>query len=175
MLVRWSTVEVNDTGRIGHLPSGSRSDVQLRSGSRALAEHPAVRSPNGPASILAGMNLLLRVAVNAAALAAAAWLLDGIQLTDREDRVLTLLAVAVVFGLVNALVAPVVKLLSLPFIILTLGLLLWVINAAMLLLTSRVADGLGLGFEVDGFGTALLGALVISVVGAILGSLVDDD
>ena len=121
------------------------------------------------------MNLLLRVAVNAAALAAAAWLLDGIRLTDREDRVLTLLAVAVVFGLVNALVAPVVKLLSLPFIILTLGLLLWVINAAMLLLTSRVADGLGLGFEVDGFGTALLGALVISVVGAILGSLVDDD
>ena len=120
------------------------------------------------------MNLLLRVAVNAAALAVAAWLLDGIRLTD-EDRVLTLLGVAVVFGLVNAFVAPVVKLLSLPFIVLTLGLLLWVINAVMLLLTSRVADGLGLGFEVDGFGTALLGALVISVVGAILGSLVDDD
>jgi putative membrane protein len=121
------------------------------------------------------MNLLIRVAVNAAALAVAAWLLDGIRLTDRQDRVLTLLGVAVVFGLVNAFVAPVIKLLSLPFVILTLGLLLWVINAAMLLLTSRIADALGLGFEVDGFGTALLGALVISVVGALLGSRVDDD
>ena len=120
------------------------------------------------------MNLLLRVVVNAAALAAAAWLLDGIRLTDRDDKVLTLLGVAVVFGLINAFVAPVIKLLSLPFIILTLGLLLWVINAVMLLLTSSIAGGLGLGFEVDGFGTALLGALIISVVGAILGSLVDE-
>ena len=120
------------------------------------------------------MNLLLRVVVNAAALAAAAWLLDGIRLTDRDDKVLTLLGVAVVFGLINAFVAPVIKLLSLPFIILTLGLLLWVINAVMLLLTSSIADGLGLGFEVDGFGTALLGALIISIVGAVLGSLVDD-
>ncbi len=121
------------------------------------------------------MNLLIRVAVNAAALAVAAWLLDGIRLTDRDDRALTLIGVAVVFGLINAFIAPVIKLLSLPFIILTLGLLLWVINAVMLLLTSRIADSLGLGFEVDGFGTALLGALVISVVSAILGSFVDDD
>jgi putative membrane protein len=119
------------------------------------------------------MNLLIRVAVNAVALAAAAWLLDGIRVTH-HDRALTLIGVAVVFGLVNALVAPVVKLLSLPFIILTLGLLLWVINAAMLMLTSAIADGLGLGFEVDGFGTALIGALIISVVGAILGTLVDE-
>jgi putative membrane protein len=118
--------------------------------------------------------LLLRVAVNAAALAVAAWLLDGRRLTPRDDRVLTLLGVAVVFGLINAFIAPVIKLLSLPFIILTLGLLLWVINAVMLLLTSSIADGLGLGFEVDGFGTALLGALIISIVGAVLGSLVDD-
>ncbi len=119
------------------------------------------------------MNLLLRVAVNAVALAAATWLLDGIRLTH-DNRALTLLGVAVVFGLVNAFITPVVKVLSLPFIILTLGLLLWVINAAMLMLTSRIADGLGLGFEVDGFGTALLGALVISIVGAVLGWVVDD-
>ena len=120
------------------------------------------------------MNLLLRVVVNAAALAAAAWLLDGIRLTDRDDKVLTLLGVAVVFGLINAFIAPVIKLLSLPFIILTLGLLLWVINAAMLMLTGAIADGIGLGFEVDGFGTALIGALIISIVGAVLGSLADD-
>jgi putative membrane protein len=120
------------------------------------------------------MGFLLRVLVAAAALAAAAWLLDGIELTDTDNEVLTLLGVALIFGLVNAIVAPVVKLFSLPFIILTLGLLLWVINALMLMLTGAIADGLGLGFEVDGFGSALLGALIISVVTAILGSLVDD-
>ena len=129
--------------------------------------------PDG-ARTLADMGFLLRVLVAAAALAAAAWLLDGIELTDTDDEVLTLLGVALIFGLVNAIVAPVVKLFSLPFIILTLGLLLWVINALMLMLTGAIADGLGLGFEVDGFGSALLGALVISVVTAILGSLVDD-
>lgn len=120
------------------------------------------------------MSFLLRIAVAAAALAAAAWLLDGIAFTSSDNEALTVLGVALIFGLVNAIVAPVVKLFSLPFIILTLGLLLWVINALMLMLTSWIADGLGLGFRVDGFGTALLGALIISVVTAILGSLVDD-
>ena len=120
------------------------------------------------------MTFLLRIAVAAAALAAAAWLLDGISFTGSDNEVLTVLGVALIFGLVNAVVAPVVKLFSLPFIILTLGLLLWVINALMLMLTSWIADGLGLGFRVDGFGTALLGALIISVVTALLGSLVDD-
>jgi putative membrane protein len=120
------------------------------------------------------MGFLLRIAVSAAALAAAAWLLDGISFTDRDDRALTLLGVALIFGLINAFVAPVVKLLSLPFIILTLGLLLWVINAVMLLLTSAIAEELGLGFTVDGFGTALLGALVISIVTAVLGAILDD-
>lgn len=120
------------------------------------------------------MGFLLRIAISAAALAAAAWLLDGIGFTGRDDRVLTLLGVALIFGVVNALVAPVVKLLSLPFIILTLGLLLWVINAVMLILTSRIAEGLGLGFRVDDFISALLGALVISVVSAVLGAVLDD-
>ena len=120
------------------------------------------------------MTFLLRIAVAAVALAAAAWLLDGIEFTDTDNEVLTVLGVALNFGLVNAIVAPVVKLFSLPFIILTLGLLLWVINALMLMLTGAIADGLGLGFEVDGFGAALLGALIISVVTALLGSLVDD-
>lgn len=122
------------------------------------------------------MTLLLRVVINALALAAAAWMLDGIRVRgDSTDQALTLLAVAVVFGLVNAIIAPIVKLLSLPFIILTLGLLLLVINALMLLLTSRIAEALDLGFTVDGFWTAVLGSLVISVVSAVLGVLVDDD
>ncbi|QNN54290.1 phage holin family protein [Nocardioides mesophilus] len=111
------------------------------------------------------MRFLLWVVVNALALAAAAWLLDGIRITgaDTEDRLLTLVLVALVFGVVNAVVAPVVKLLSLPFIILTLGLLLVVINALMLLLTEWIARQLDLGFHVRDFWTAVLGAIVITV------------
>ena len=87
------------------------------------------------------MGLVLRVVTNALALALAAWLFDGIRVEGRDEvaRALTLLGVGVVLGLVNALVAPVVKLLSLPFIILTLGLLLVVINALMLLLISSLS------------------------------------
>jgi putative membrane protein len=108
--------------------------------------------------------------VNALALAAATWLLAGITLTgDTESqRVLALVVVAVVFGVVNAVVRPVVTLVSLPFIILTLGLLVFVINALMLLLTSWLAGRIGLGFHVDGFGTALVGALVVTVATWIL-------
>ncbi len=108
------------------------------------------------------MRFLIWVAVNALALAAAAWLLDGIRLTG-QNQVLHLILVALVFGVVNAVVRPVVSLLSLPFIVLTLGLLVFVINALMLLLTSWISGQIGLGFHVDGFWTALLGAIVITV------------
>jgi putative membrane protein len=121
------------------------------------------------------VRFLIQVAVNALALGAAAWLLDGIDVrgADNTERALTLLGVGLVFGVVNAFVAPIVKLLSLPFIILTLGLLLVVINAVMLLLTGAIAEALGLGFTVDGFWSALLGSVVISVVSWVLGSVVD--
>ncbi len=123
------------------------------------------------------MSFLIRVAANAVALAVAAWLFAGI--TVRGDnatrQALTLIGVALVFGVVNAVVAPVVKLLSLPFIILTLGLLLLVINALMLMLTSSIARAIGLGFRVDGFLTAVLGAIVISFVSAVVGALLTDD
>ncbi|TCO51294.1 putative membrane protein [Kribbella antiqua] len=112
------------------------------------------------------MKLVMRLVVNAIALAAAAWLLSGITLsgTSTTRKVITLLVVAAIFGVVNALVKPLATILSLPFIILTLGLLIFVINALMLLLTSWISDGLDIPFEVDGFGTALLGALIITVV-----------
>lgn len=123
------------------------------------------------------MNFLLRVLVSALALGAAAWLFDGIEVVghDNGKQAVTLLAVALIFGVINAVVAPVVKLLSLPFIILTLGLLLLLINAAMLWLTSRIAEGLDLGFRVEGFWTTVFGAIVISVVSAILGAILVDD
>jgi putative membrane protein len=112
------------------------------------------------------VRFLVRVAVNAVAVGVACWLLADIWLRGGSDteRLLRLLLVAVVFGLVNAVVRPVVKLLSLPFIILTLGLLIFVINALMLMLTSWLSGQIGLGFHVDGFGTALVGALIITVV-----------
>jgi putative membrane protein len=111
------------------------------------------------------VRFLVWVTVNALALAAATWLLDGITLTGTTEghRVVTLLVVAVVFGVVNAVVRPVVTLLSLPFIILTLGLLVLVINALMLLLTSWLSGQLGLGFHVTGFWTAVVGAVIVAV------------
>ena len=123
------------------------------------------------------MGFLIRVVVNALALAVAAWLFDGISVSgeDTAHKALTLLGVGVVFGLVNAIVAPIIKLLSLPFIILTLGLLLLVINALMLMLTSSIANALDLGFHVDGFWTAVGGSIVISVTSTILGAVLDDD
>jgi len=119
------------------------------------------------------VRFLVWVLVNALALAAAAWLLSGITLTAATEgsRVGTLVLVALVFGVVNAVVRPVVKLLSLPFIILTLGLLIFVINAFMLLLTSWLSKQLGLGFHLDGFWAAVLGGLVVMVATWILEAL----
>ena len=123
------------------------------------------------------MTFLIRLVVNAVALGVAAWLFDGISVggADDGDRVVTLLVVAVIFGLVNAFITPVIKLVSLPFIILTLGLLLLVINALMLLLTSRLAEAFELDFTVDGFWAAVLGSIVISIVGAVLNVILQDD
>jgi len=107
------------------------------------------------------MNLLLRWAAAAAAVWAADWLLPGIRVTG---GVRTLLAVALILGLVNALVRPVVRWFACGLVALTLGLFLLVINAAMLLLTEWIAGRTGFGFEVDGFTTALIGSVVISLV-----------
>ena len=102
------------------------------------------------------MRLLVFLIGNALALGAAVWLLDGITLSSSSDTDLAvkLVVVGAIFGVINAFVRPVVRLLSLPLIILTLGLFWVVVNAAMLMLTSAIADGVGLGFRVDGFVTA---------------------
>ena len=122
------------------------------------------------------MSFLIRVVVNALALAAAAFLLDGIRVSgaSSQDRLVTLLVVAVIFGLINAVVRPVVKFLSFPFIILTLGLLILVINALMLLLTSWVAGQAGLGFHVAGFWVAVLGAMIVTVATWVLELVLPD-
>jgi putative membrane protein len=114
---------------------------------------------------------MFRFLATAAALWVAAKLVPGIHHTGSA---LALLGVAAVFGVVNTLIAPVIKLLSLPFIVLSLGLFALVINGAMLMLTSWFAAKLELGFTVDGFIPALLGSLVISIVSAVLMIAFDD-
>ena len=120
--------------------------------------------------------MIIRLLANAVALAIAAWLVGGITLegATRGKQILTLLIVAAIFGIVNAIVKPVVKLVSLPLLILTLGLLTFVINAAMLLLTSWITGKLDVQFHVDGFWSALFGALIISIVGMIINAVLPD-
>jgi putative membrane protein len=113
------------------------------------------------------LRLIISWFVNAVALAVAVWLLDGIDVTG-DSAWLTLALVAVIFGLVNALIRPLVKLLTCLLNVLTLGLFTLVINAAMLWLSSWIAGQLDLGFHVAGFWWALLGALIISVVSFVL-------
>jgi putative membrane protein len=119
------------------------------------------------------MRYLVWIVVNVLALGAAALLFDGIAVTG-DNRLLTLLIVGAIFGAITSFVKPVVQLFSLPLIVLTFGLFLLVINALLLLLTSVIADGLDLGFHVDGFLTAVLGSIVISIVSAVVGAVLPD-
>ncbi|MBE8471544.1 phage holin family protein [Streptomyces justiciae] len=121
-------------------------------------------------------NFVVKTIANAGALAVAVWLLDKITLTGDSTgkKIGTLILVALIFGVVNFLVKPIVKLLSLPLLILTLGLFTLVVNALMLLLTSWLADKLDLSFHVDGFWTAVLGGLIISIVSWALNVVLPD-
>ena len=117
------------------------------------------------------MKLLGWLVGHAVALAVAAWLIDGIRFSgpshgsaEIQHKLAPLVGVAVILGVVDWLVKPVLKILSFPIILLTLGLFLLVINAAMLLLTGWLADRLGIGFEVTGFWPAVGGAIVITLV-----------
>ena len=112
------------------------------------------------------MGLLLRIVVNAVALWVASLIVPGIRVAEQgtSGTIVTALVVAVVFGLLNALVKPLLVVLGLPLIAVTLGLFLLVINAAMLMLTSWVAGLVGMPFSVDGFVPALLGSLVVTVI-----------
>jgi putative membrane protein len=120
------------------------------------------------------LSLVLRLVVNAVGLWLASALVDGIELTGTSTgaQVGTLAAVALIFGLVNALIRPVVRLVALPLYVLTLGLITFVINALMLMLTGWIAQAADLAFTVEGFGAALLGALVVSAVSLAVSLLV---
>ena len=112
------------------------------------------------------MQLIIRFLVNGIALWIASLIVDGVDIeaSTTTEEVLTVLAIAAVFAVVNIVVRPIVKILSLPLYVITLGLFTFVVNALMLLLTSWIADLLDVPFHVDGFWDALLGGLVISFV-----------
>lgn len=122
------------------------------------------------------MRWILRLLANAAALAVATWLLSGISLTATGTgrKILVMLVVAFIFGIVNAIVKPIFKLVTLPIVLLTLGLFLLVINALLLMLTSWLATHFGLGWHVSGFWPAVVGALIVSVVSWLLNTFLRD-
>jgi putative membrane protein len=120
--------------------------------------------------------LMLRWLINALALFVAAVVVKGVGVEEgRWAGWVVFAVVAVIFGLMNALIRPLLKVLTCPLILLTLGLFTLVINALMLWLTGAISQFLGLGFYVDGFLSAFLGGLVVSVVSVALNLLVRDE
>jgi putative membrane protein len=122
------------------------------------------------------MRFLIRVLASAAALAVATAVVPGIELTTGSvtSKVLTLIAVALIFGVINAFLKPIVKIVGCVFYILTLGLIALVVNALLLWLTSWLAGELNLPWHVTGFWPAFWGALIVSVVGWLLSILIPD-
>lgn len=128
------------------------------------------------------MRFLTWLLTTAIAVATAAWLIDGIRFTgpasgtaEIEEKLLPLILVSLLLGLVSSFVKPVLTILSIPFIIVTLGLFLLVINAAMLMLTAWLADKLDIGFDVTGFWPAVGGAIVITLVTWIVDGFIGTD
>ncbi len=127
------------------------------------------------------MRFLTWLLTNAAALAVALWLLPGLSISgpssggdEVREKIVPLLVIALVLGTITSVVKPILKLLSLPLIILTLGLFLLIVNAIVLWMTSwlyetLLADSVGHVFHVDGFWSAVLGGLIIAVVGSFVG------
>jgi putative membrane protein len=125
------------------------------------------------------MALLLRLIINGVAIWLAAHWVRDIDIISPADhgtagKVLVVLAIAVVFGLVNALIRPIVKLLALPLVIVSLGLFLLVINALMLKLTALITETTAYGLRVHGLWPAVLGSIIITLVNWILGIFVPE-
>ncbi len=120
--------------------------------------------------------LAIRVVVVAVSLWVATLIVPGIDNTagTTGSRIGTLVAVALIFGLINAVLKPLIKVVGCPFYILTLGLIGLVVNALLFLLVGYLADGIGLPFSVGGFGAAFLGAIVVGIVGFVLHVLIPD-
>lgn len=121
------------------------------------------------------MKLLIRWAITAISLFVASWLLPGIRVSDGGGGAVYA-AMAIILGLVNAIIRPLLKLLTCPLILLTLGLFTLVVNALTLLLASSIAQNIfNVGFEVRGFWPAFWGSIIVSIVSVLLSTFVRDD
>lgn len=119
------------------------------------------------------MDYAIQVLINAGALYVAQLLIDGVDFDfSQENAWLSFLLVALIFGLVNTFLKPVLRILTLPITIVTLGLFLLVLNALLLLLVGFISNELALGFAVRDFLAALLGSIVISIVGLLLSMVI---
>lgn len=122
------------------------------------------------------MKIIIKILIVAAALWAATRLVTGITVSavSTEMELLTLVAVALIFGVINAVLKPIIKTVGCAFYVLTLGLIALVVNAGLLLLTSWIAEQLDLGFHVDGFWPAFWGAIIVGVVTWLLDLVIPD-
>ena len=126
------------------------------------------------------MQFLIKVVVNAVAIWVATIIVPGVTVTESGDTtgdtIVTLLLVGLLFGVVNAVIKPIVSLLAIPFYILTLGLIAFVINAAMLELVSWLSGKFGITFKIDDFfWSAILAAVVVSLVSMALNLVLPDE
>jgi putative membrane protein len=110
------------------------------------------------------LGIIIKVLVNAAALWVAVTILDGFRFDFDDGTILAFLGIALILGIVNVVVRPIITILALPFILLTLGLFLLVVNAISLAIVVAISNALDLGLTTDGFGWTFLAALVISLV-----------
>ncbi|MCH7232892.1 phage holin family protein [Glycomyces sp. L485] len=124
------------------------------------------------------MRLIVKIAVTGAAFWLASWLLKGIQIGTSADsfwdKVFTLGVIAVIFGVVNAVLKPIIQTLGCGFYILTLGLFGLIVNAALFMLVAWLAEQFDLVFSVDNFGWALLGSIVVTVAGWVINLVLPD-
>lgn len=117
---------------------------------------------------------LIRLGINAVALYAAVALLQGTHIFPSSDNWLSFIWLALIFGIVNAVIRPILMVLSCPLIILTLGLGTLLINTLLFVLVGWIGDQFGVGFQVSGFWGAFLGALIVSVVSYVLSQIFKD-
>lgn len=117
------------------------------------------------------MKIVVWLIVNVLALGAAVWIVPGITMSNGQtlsERLLYLVVVGGIFGLLTSFIKPALQILSIPLIVLTLGIFLLVINALMLMLMSQISESLNLGLHVSGFWAAFFGGIVISIAGMAL-------
>ena len=122
------------------------------------------------------MSFLIRWLVTAIAVAAAVWLVPGIELIGGDSAWVGIVIFAMILSLVNISVKPLMQILSLPVTVVTLGIFYLIVNTIMLYLAAWLANGLfGIGFWISGFGSAFLASIVISIVSALVNSLIGND